>query len=96
MPPLAISFSNKHPAFVGHFPENPIVPGVMILDLVLEHLNQKFPDKKPSGFSHVKFLRPLIPEQIIYVTFTSISEQKVSFKCSEEMDIYVKGEIEIQ
>lgn len=31
-------YSAEHPAFAGHFPEHPIVPGVLLLDAALHHI----------------------------------------------------------
>ena len=34
MPQIALFVASDHPAFAGHFPGRPIVPGVVLLDLV--------------------------------------------------------------
>ena len=53
-----------HPALAGHFPGNPIVPGVVILDAVISAavawLGASF---QVRGLSHAKFLAPLKPDQ---------------------------------
>ena len=38
--PLAIHISPQHPALAGHFPGNPIVPGVVLLDYAIHALAQ--------------------------------------------------------
>ena len=54
----------KHPALTGHFPGNPIVPGVVILDAVISAaeawLGASF---QVDGLSHAKFLAPLKPDE---------------------------------
>ena len=54
----------KHPALAGHFPGNPIVPGVVILDAVIcaaeSWLGASF---HVRGLSHAKFLAPLKPDE---------------------------------
>ena len=54
----------KHPALAGHFPGNPIVPGVLILDAVISAaeawLGAGF---HVRGLSHAKFLAPLKPDE---------------------------------
>jgi len=54
----------KHPALTGHFPGNPVVPGVVILDAVISAaeawLGSGF---HVHGLSHAKFLAPLKPDE---------------------------------
>jgi 3-hydroxyacyl-[acyl-carrier-protein] dehydratase len=54
----------QHPALAGHFPGNPIVPGVMILDAVISAAQSW----RGAGFhverlAFAKFLAPLKPEE---------------------------------
>ena len=64
-----ISFEIKatHPCLAGHFPGNPVVPGVVILDEVVQVILQQFSGYKVVGFSRVKFLVPLLAEQEVVV-----------------------------
>ena len=38
--PRLLSYSPDHPAFAGHFPGNPIVPGVLLLDAAIHALGE--------------------------------------------------------
>ena len=51
-----------HPCFAGHFPGHPIVPGVLLLELVLEALREHCGALSMTRISEVKFLAPLPPE----------------------------------
>lgn len=54
----------KHPALTGHFPGNPIVPGVVILDKVICAAEAWLGDGfHVHGLSHAKFLAPLKPDE---------------------------------
>ena len=54
----------KHPALTGHFPGNPIVPGVVILDKVICATEAWLGDGfHVHGLSHAKFLAPLKPDE---------------------------------
>lgn len=50
----------SHPSLPGHFPGNPVVPGVVLLDRVAAAAERGF-GTRISGLPQVKFLRPLRP-----------------------------------
>lgn len=59
-----------HPALAGHFPGHPVVPGVVLLERVIEALRERLGGAlRVTGFPTVKFLAPLAPEQEFEVTF---------------------------
>jgi len=54
----------SHPAFPGHFPGHPVVPGVVLLEAVVAALPQLAGTTlRVTGFPAVKFLAPLLPER---------------------------------
>lgn len=54
----------QHPALAGHFPGNPIVPGVVILDAVISTAQAWLgEDFRADRLSFAKFLAPLKPDQ---------------------------------
>lgn len=52
-----------HPALPGHFPGQPIVPGVVLLDRVIEAIEAGHGPLPPLRLPQVKFLQPLLPGQ---------------------------------
>ncbi len=66
MPPAApvsgtLTIAADHPAFAGHFPENPVLPGVVLLDLILAAAGIA----AIAGITRLKFLRPVRPGETI-------------------------------
>ena len=54
--------SPDHPALPGHFPGAPIVPGVLLLDRVLDCAESWLGHAlAPTGLAQVKFLVPFLP-----------------------------------
>jgi 3-hydroxymyristoyl/3-hydroxydecanoyl-(acyl carrier protein) dehydratase len=75
----------NHPALEGHFPGNPIVPGVVLLDQVIAAFKkEQGRDINIHKIPWVKFLSPLEPGERIEFSF-SISNNLADFtgKCAD-------------
>ena len=72
---------NSHPSLAGHFPGNPIVPGVVVLDEVIEALQDWKPGAQSSGFTAVKFVMPLLPDEAFTISFTEMGKRRAKFSC---------------
>ena len=60
----SVRIAANHPALPGHFPGRPIVPGVVLLDLVLMEAERWLRRPlRPSSLPNAKFTAPLLPEQ---------------------------------
>jgi 3-hydroxymyristoyl/3-hydroxydecanoyl-(acyl carrier protein) dehydratase len=60
--------AKDHPSLPGHFPGRPIVPGVVVLDRVLEAIEAS--TQLPLGplrLPQVKFVQPLLPGEVAEV-----------------------------
>jgi 3-hydroxymyristoyl/3-hydroxydecanoyl-(acyl carrier protein) dehydratase len=86
-----------HPSLPGHFPGAPIVPGVVILDEVLEALMQWRENAQLTGLRTVKFLTPLKPEQPFTICLSADDEPvgEVKFWCRTEDRVIVEGRLEV-
>lgn len=55
---------HTHPSLPGHFPGQPIVPGVMLLDQVLQAAQQWLGGPvQLCSLQQAKFVTPLLPDQ---------------------------------
>ena len=63
-----------HPSLPGHFPDAPLVPGVVILDEVIAALAEWQQNSQLNGIRMVKFLAPLQPEQAFTISLSLRNE----------------------
>jgi 3-hydroxymyristoyl/3-hydroxydecanoyl-(acyl carrier protein) dehydratase len=77
-----ITIDHAHPALEGHFPENPIVPAVVILGEVFEALRKttNYPIQVVA-IPHAKFLSPLKPGEALAIRLKSEDAEEVTFTC---------------
>ncbi|MBV1959548.1 MAG: 3-hydroxyacyl-ACP dehydratase FabZ [Pseudomonadales bacterium] len=85
--------------FQGHFPDQPVFPGVLIIEAMAQAagiLGFKTMDKKPEdgsmyyfvGVDKVRFRRPVVPGDRLDLKAAIISERRGiwKFECSAEVD----------
>jgi len=84
--------NSDHPAIQGHFPAMPVVPGALILEYVVQSVLENLADNiKISGFSAVKFLMPVLPEQVFQVELVVSGKSKIDFNVVLDKHIAVMG-----
>jgi 3-hydroxyacyl-[acyl-carrier-protein] dehydratase len=83
-----------HPAFAGHFPSIPIVPGVVLLDEVLYAIQH---DQEFNGatwqISAVKFLSPLKPGEKAIIYYGKTANGGIAFEIVEGARQIVSGNL---
>ncbi|CAM3487706.1 3-hydroxyacyl-ACP dehydratase [Polaromonas hydrogenivorans] len=72
-----------HPAFAGHFPGMPILPGVVLLDAAVHAVSQALGASASSPaicqISSAKFLSPVGPGETLSLSWTSSASGSVRF-----------------
>jgi 3-hydroxymyristoyl/3-hydroxydecanoyl-(acyl carrier protein) dehydratase len=97
-----ITIPSDHPSLSGHFPTNPVLPGVIILDHVRDCIEEwKHLAVKSSQLKSVKFLSPVLMEDgsshalDIMLEEKSSSDSslstKIEFRCLQNEVLIAQG-----
>jgi|PersoiStandDraft_1058852.scaffolds.fasta_scaffold215981_2 3-hydroxyacyl-[acyl-carrier-protein] dehydratase len=89
-----LRIDGHHPSLPGHFPGQPVVPGVVLLDRIAAALEGAGAGRfKRIGV--VKFLAPLLPEQDAELSAT-YDGARLSFHVERSGTPILKGEGELE
>lgn len=88
----SFTIKSSHPSLKGHFPNNPIVPGVVILDEVINIVKKIKPDFIINSIPMVKFTHPLLAGQCVTVEIKEKNDHTISFNCTHNDIKLVTGQ----
>lgn len=86
----------RHPALEGHFPGNPIVPGVVILDEVLQAARQWLGHLRLKRVESVKFTSPLKPGRAFSIKLHREDPSRIDFECWHEDTQISSGRLAVE
>lgn len=79
--------ASELPVFAGHFPGNPIVPGVTQLQWAIAFLQEQLslkPSQSPPRCSRVKFLQIMKPDAKVCLQITALKPGRWGFRFTED------------
>jgi len=85
-----------HPALAGHFPGNPIVPGVLILDEVVQAAEQWRGRLRLKGVESVKFTSELRPGNVFSINLRSEDLSHIAFECWHDGTRLASGRLVVE
>lgn len=80
-----------HPAFAGHFPGHPVLPGVVLLDLALQAARACMPDAGAWAIPQAKFLQPVGPGQTLRLRLDPTPQGALAFSFSRDGEVVASG-----
>ena len=84
---------DDHPCLAGHFPGKPIVPAVLMLELVAEAARAAIGSLRVRAVRAAKFVAPLSPGQTIDVHLDWDATQ-IRFRCERAGQPLAQGVLE--
>lgn len=83
-----------HPCLAGHFPGRPVVPAVLLLELVSAALRERLGPLRISGVPAAKFLLPVLPDQPLALKLSADPARgRASFRCESGGRLAAQGEL---
>lgn len=82
-----------HPAIPGHFPGDPLVPGVLLLGHVIAALETHRGLVRLHGIPQAKFLAPLRPGEPCTILFRSMDADAAHFECRKGLELVARGSL---
>ena len=68
-----------HPCLPGHFPGQPVVPGVLLLDALAVALADAVPSTRIARLARVKFAAPVLAEQTVLLRWEHMAPGRIAF-----------------
>lgn len=88
-----LCISADHPALPGHFPGQPVVPAVVILDRVIAEIRRSQPRLTIIGIRKMKFLRRLEPDAEFELECGEARGESLRFRCRRNGEVLVEGNL---
>ncbi len=86
-----ICVGRDHPALPGHFPGRPVVPGVVVLDQLVQAAESRLGRPlRIAGLAQVKFLAPLLPGETARCSL-QIERARLRFRVERGGQLLVQG-----
>lgn len=82
-----------HPGLSGHFPGQPVVPGVVILDAVQQAIEAEAGALPPLRLPQVKFAQPLLPGEAAQILLESPVPGRWRFRVLRGEALLASGEM---
>ena len=82
-----------HPAFAGHFPGQPILPGVVLLDGALRAARERLPAVRAWGIPQAKFLQPVRPGDALKLCLSELPSGALAFVFERDGQAVASGQL---
>ena len=89
---MSFSVAHDHPSLPGHFPGHPVVPGVVVLERVIDAIEHGHGPLGALRLPQVKFMQPLLPGEAARVVLEG-APPRWRFQVLRDEVLLVLGEV---
>ncbi|MFP7723406.1 hypothetical protein [Lysobacter sp. A3-1-A15] len=90
---MRFTIEPDHPCLPGHFPGRPVVPGVVVLDRVVEAIEAAHGALGPLRLPQVKFVQPLLPGETADIELEPAAPGRWRFRVRRGDTLLASGEV---
>lgn len=94
---LILQIPREHPSYAGHFPGQPIVPGVVLLDLVLQAAEQGPGWNSPAAALDIpvcKFVQAVLPGAVLALQLSADADSDtLNFRLLQDKQLVASGSL---
>lgn len=92
---MEFAVPHDHPALPGHFPGRPVVPGVVVLERVVEAIEAAHGPLGALRLPQVKFVQPLLPGERADIAIEAVAGDtpRWRFRVTRDAVAIASGEV---
>ena len=90
---MQFEIAPDHPSLPGHFPGRPVIPGVLLLERVLDAVEAGAAPLGPLRLPQVKFVQPLLPGEAACVAIDALGPGRWRFRVTRGEALLASGDI---
>lgn len=90
---MQFAVAHDHPSLPGHFPGRPVVPGVVVLERVVEAIEAAHGPLGALRLPQVKFVQPLLPGEPADIAIEALDARRWRFRVTRDGIAIASGEV---
>ena len=92
---MQFAIPHDHPSLPGHFPGRPVVPGVVVLDRVIDAIEATHGPLGAMRLPQVKFVQPLLPGEVADIAIEAFdgAADRWRFRVTRDGAAIASGEV---
>lgn len=89
---LIVTIGADHPSLAGHFPDHPVVPGVVMLGEIMNAIREMAKENiEFVGMPSAKFMSPLNPGEPLTINLEQQGDGATEFTCTTGSRLIASG-----